>query len=91
MGKKRTLKDVMPLALSEREGLYCKTKAHTMLDIEVMAEHGDPLDDDMVRWPGKHKNVFFWVELKNGYAVGWNENLSKGWSFPVLKLKEERI
>lgn len=26
-----------------------------------------------------------WWELKNGYVVGWNENPSRGWSFPVEK------
>ena len=39
------------------------------------------------RWPGTHKNVHFWVVLENGYAVGWNESPSHGWSFPLFKLK----
>ena len=39
------------------------------------------------RWPGPQKNVFVWVELANGKAVGWNENPSKGWTFPVINLK----
>lgn len=39
------------------------------------------------RWIGPQKNVHFWVILENGYAVGWNENPARGWSFPVAKVK----
>ena len=39
-------------------------------------------------WPGSHKNVFVWWELETGHAIGWNENPSRGWSFPVIKLKK---
>lgn len=42
---------------------------------------------DLREWPGPHRFVYMWVELDNGYAVGWNENPKKGWSFPVVKLK----
>lgn len=38
------------------------------------------------RWPGPQKNVYSWVELANGKAVGWNENPSKGWTFPVVSM-----
>jgi hypothetical protein len=41
------------------------------------------------RWPGPQKNVFAWVELSNGKAVGWNENPSRGWTFPVVSIKEK--
>jgi len=37
-------------------------------------------------WPGTHKNVMTWWALEDGYAVGWNESPSIGWSFPSLKL-----
>ncbi len=36
---------------------------------------------------GKHKNVVFWCLTNTGYAIGFNENPSFGWSFPVIKLK----
>lgn len=38
------------------------------------------------QWPGPQKNVYVWAELANGKAVGWNENPSRGWSFPVVTL-----
>lgn len=41
------------------------------------------------KWPGPQKNVFAWVELKNGRAVGWNESPSHGWSFPVVPMPKE--
>lgn len=39
-------------------------------------------------WPGKHKFVWSWYVLNNGHAVGWNENPSRGWTFPVIKYSE---
>jgi len=83
----RTLREVMPVAFSLPKGKYCKTKAFKMLDRYVLVEHGcmmDSIKNELV-WPGPHKNVYFWVELDNGSAVGWNENPLKGWSFPVIK------
>lgn len=35
--------------------------------------------------PFSHKYVFNWCVLENGWAVGWNENPSRGWNFPVKK------
>ena len=87
----KTLKDVMPVDLSERGGSYHNTRAFTMLDVKVVAEHGDLGDDHPRGWPGTHKNVYFWVELENGYACGWNENPARGWSFPLFKLKSEKF
>jgi hypothetical protein len=40
---------------------------------------------------GTHKNVLHWVLLETGHAVGWNENGSRGWSFPVKKLTPEQF
>lgn len=37
-------------------------------------------------WPGREKNVNVWWLLRNGIAVGWNENPSRGWSFPIRRL-----
>jgi hypothetical protein len=83
--KEKTLRDVMPNELTE----WPDVRAYKMLDVKVEAEHGHPFDDDGVPWIGTHKNVFYWVELENGYAVGWNENPARGWSFPVVKMKEK--
>jgi len=63
-----------------------ETRAYRMRDCKViqdnMVESGQP-------WPGKHVHVHVWWELENGYAVGWNENPSRGWSFPVVKMPKE--
>lgn len=75
--KKKTLRDVMPLEFTG----YTDTKAFKFIDVEVVTEH---MND--ARWIGPQKNVFFWVELANGFAVGWNENPGRGWSFPVVKI-----
>lgn len=66
---------------------YMDTKASKMLDSEVLAK----IDGRIQHWPGRHQNVMVWWVLANGYAVGWNENTSIGWSFPVVKIdiKEE--
>ena len=80
----KTLKDVMPTEFMC--GSYDDTIAFKMADIIVMIEHCAFWEqDEYIPWPGKQKNVYFWAELENGYAVGWNENPSRGWSFPVMK------
>ena len=80
----KTLKQVMPSEFDSCE--YDKTRAYTMKDSLVLKEHCSFADQDEYQyWPGKHKNVFLWAELANGYLVGWNENPSRGWSFPVMR------
>lgn len=84
----KTLLDCMPY---EFEQSFDDTPAYKNKDVEVVAEHCMHDDDGSrpwKRWPGIHKNVTYWVELANGKAVGWNENPSKGWSFPVVKMKK---
>ena len=84
--KTKTLKDVLPYEfLSD----FTDTKAYKFRDIEVIKEHKGNFSGS--NWPGKHKNVYFWVELENGYAVGFNENPARGWSFPVIKYKKVLI
>ncbi len=51
-------------------------------NVTVEMEH----DSRDKAWPGKHKNVTYWWELSNGYAVGLNENPSTGISFPFVRL-----
>ena len=87
--KTKTLKEVMPKELVDRD---CdKTMAYKMKDIVVVKEHCSLIDQDEYQdWLGTHKNVYSWAELENGYAVGWNENPAKGWSFPVCKIKEKQ-
>ncbi len=79
-----TLKDTMPTEFVGCE--YNDTRAYRMKDVFVVKEHCGLWDQDEYEpWPGKHKNVHSWVELENGYIVGWNENPARGWSFPVMK------
>ena len=75
-----TLKDVMPWEFSQS---YHKSEGFKYVDVVVTEQHFGSSG----KWPGTHKNVTYWVELENGYAVGWNRNKSKGWSFPVYKMK----
>lgn len=81
----KTLKDIMPNEFIS--GSYDDTRAYKMKDEKVVAEYGAIEGYTPKPWPGIHKNIYFWVELENGFAVGWNENPAKGWSFPVVKIK----
>ena len=69
--------DAMP---EEFARYHTDERAHRYADVEVVSEY-------RFGWPGPQKNVHYWVELENGYAVGWNENPSRGWSFPVVRVK----
>lgn len=70
------------------EGTWDDTRAWKFRDVEVVSEHG--YSEDNKPWPGTHKNVMNWCVLENGYAVGWNENPSTGWSFPVKKMVDTK-
>jgi histidinol phosphatase-like PHP family hydrolase len=50
------------------------------LDVEVVSEHDN-------HHPFKHKYVYSWCLLENNIAVGWNENPSIGWTFPIKRFK----
>lgn len=75
------LKDVLPNEFMESE--YDTCKARKFVDIEVLKEY----DSRDKHWIGKHKNITYWYELKNGYAVGINESPSRGLNFPVERIK----
>lgn len=75
-----TLKEAMLIEYTQDE----TSKAHKFDDVEVVWKQ-DILNHCRL-WPGTQKYVYFWVKLVNGYAVGWNENPSKGWSFPLVKI-----
>ncbi len=77
---------------------YQDSKANKYLDIEIKEEYTSSESHQLFingktythkSWRGiggTHKHVLYWVLLENGYAVGWNENPSRGWSFPVMKI-----
>ena len=63
---------------------FTDTRAFKFRNVRVIKEHDGTVD----AWIGTHKYVYNWVELENGYAVGWNENPSRGWAFLVVKIKK---
>jgi hypothetical protein len=79
----KTLIDWAPFEFSRS---FQDTKAFKMKDLRVVEEYSMLNEETWKRWPGNHKNVYSWVLLENGFAVGWNENSGRGWSFPVLKI-----
>ena len=48
---------------------------------KITSQHG--LNDG---WPGPERDVDYWVELANGYAVGFRQQGSELAEFPVYKL-----
>ena len=73
----KTLKDVMPKDAFDIDDVF------KLRDIEVIKEYYNN-ELNWIRWPGTHKNVNYWCVLANGKAVGWNENIAIGWSFPII-------
>lgn len=80
-----TLEAVMPYEFTRGE--YDATEAFKYKDVEVTTVHSMMKTSTWKPWPGSHRFVHVWVELVNGKIVGWNENPSRGWSFPVLTRK----
>jgi len=76
--KTNTLKDYLPLEAAGGE--YIDEPFRKYMDTQVVKK----IDAFHHRWPGRHKNVHIWYILENGKAVGFNENPSIGWSFPVI-------
>jgi hypothetical protein len=52
-------------------------------DMEIVSKFGY---GELSRpWPGKQKNVYNWVLMSDGSAIGWNENPATGWTFPRIR------
>lgn len=77
----KRLSDVLP---SEFDSEFSDTRAASMKSTEIVCAY----DGRIRRWPGKEKHVMIWWQLNNGYAVGWNENPARGWSFPVINIRK---
>jgi len=43
------------------------------------------------RFPFSHKFIYVWWILEGGVAIGWNENPSRGWSFPVKRVNATKV
>jgi hypothetical protein len=61
-------------------------KLETWLNVNVVSTHGFETGE-IKHNIFKEKYVYNWCKLENGYAVGWNENPARGWSYPWKKLK----
>jgi hypothetical protein len=81
----QTLKDVLPHEALGPE--YEGAPFREYLDVRVIGIYGVGFAKSHVRWPGKQVYVYNWWLLENAKAVGWNENPSRGWSFPVVNVK----
>lgn len=82
----KRLSDEMPAEFVGGE--YHHTPAYALRNATVH-ERFSRHEDGWQEWPGTQNNVHVWciVNTGNGFkAVGWNENPSRGWSFPVLNL-----
>lgn len=83
----KTLRE--PMSREFSGGEYAEDRAQKFADVEVVKEFKSTKPFE--RWPGKHKNVFSWVALANGCAVGWNENAGRDWSFPVVQNRPGKV
>ncbi len=80
----KTLRDWVPYEALD----YTEDRFFKYLDQKVVQEYGLGGGEQWKSWPGTHKNVLNWCVLENGFAVGWNENPSTGWSFPVVRVNK---
>jgi hypothetical protein len=85
MTQKR-LTDVLPPEFMDGKFEGCPAMRHAFMD--VIAAHDGP---NALPWPGPQKYVSKWYVLANGKAVGWNDNPSRGWSFPVINYQETNL
>lgn len=74
---------------SEFQREYMDTPCARLLDYEVTV---DASYDHLLYFqcPISMKHIYHWCICTNGikkYAVAWNENPSKGWSFPIKRIK----
>jgi hypothetical protein len=81
----KRLKDVLPRE-AVFSGGYLDDEFQKYLDYEVL----ETIEDRDPRFPFKYKNIYVWWLLKGNIGVGWNENPSIGWSFPVAKIENKK-
>jgi len=76
------LKDIITKDFNPED--YSGERVIKRLNDKVIAKY----DAREKEWVGKkyHKYVTVWFELETGWAVGMNENPSKGLSFPVIRM-----
>ena len=83
------IKDFLPIEV--QHGEYENDKVQKYLDYPI--EKIYQLNNTNLtpsQFGFKHKNIFVWATFKDGNklkAVGFNENPSIGWSFPIVLIK----
>ena len=55
-------------------------------DVEIVQRNGSNAG-----WPGTEKDVHYWVELENGFAVGIITPKKKPATFPVYSMKHGQV
>jgi len=61
-------------------------QAREFSDVEIKQRNGSNKG-----WPGPEKDVKYWVELENGYAVGVITPKKKPATFPVYSMRHVNI
>lgn len=79
----KRLADVLPPEFLEGQFENCPAMRHAFVDVLETHDGRNGLP-----WPGSQKYVSRWYVLANGKAVGFNDNPSRGWSFPVINYQE---
>lgn len=78
------LKDYLPDEFLMGE--YDNTRAYKLKEVDVLEKVDGTYPG--YGWPGREKHVLWWYVLTDGHIVGFNENPSRGWSFPVRRQKK---
>lgn len=81
MTDQKTLREVLPAEFTHGE--YHASRAFALRDVPVLCKVDGTMPGQ--GWPGREANVMNWYVLASGHIVGWNENPSRGWSFPVRR------
>jgi len=73
-----------------QEGFDIDNKFYPLKDRKVIKEFILTNEKTWKSWRdlGPQKNVKCWCLIEGRYAVGFNENVSKGYSYPMVKLTE---
>jgi hypothetical protein len=90
MEKQQTLKEYLSYYSSDIEP---GNRIESLLDRKVLKAFSMLDGHPWASWQefGKEKNVCSWTIVEGGYAVGMNENPSRGLSWPVKKLTAEQV
>lgn len=67
-------------------------RLNKMLDEEIVLDTAELKPGEAMVWPHwREQHIVDWVQLANGWCVAFNENPSRGWSFPFRRLPETPV